>query len=119
VLDLAALRSSGEVVGLVTAAVQKNLTTPDRLRRLLETRARQRHRELIVGMLAEVAAGVESYVEMLYLRTVERPHGLPTGVRQAPSPDLPYERDVTYDRYSLIVSSTGGSDTRRRAASAT
>lgn len=46
VLDLAALRSSGEVVGLVTAAVQKNLTTPDRLRRLLETRARQRHSAL-------------------------------------------------------------------------
>ena len=35
VLDLAAVRPAGDVVGLVTAAVQKGLTTPGRLRSLL------------------------------------------------------------------------------------
>ena len=107
VLDLASVRSAGEVAELVTAAVQKGLTSPDRLRQLLDARARQRHRALILGMLAEVAAGVESYLEMLYLRTVERPHGHPVGYRQDPSPDLPYARDVKYDRYGLIVELNG------------
>ena len=37
-LDLATLRSAGEVAGLVTAAVQKGLTNPERLRRLLDAR---------------------------------------------------------------------------------
>ena len=107
VLDLANQRSAGDVAGLMTAAVQQRLTSPERVQRLLETRARQRHRQLIMGMLAEVAAGVESYLEMLYLRTVERPHGLPRGERQDPSGDLPYERDVKYDRYGLIVELDG------------
>jgi hypothetical protein len=106
VLDLAGQRPAGEVVGLVTKAVQKGITTPDRLRSLLDSRARQRHRQLIVGMLTEVAAGVESFLEMQYLRTVERPHGLPGGSRQGVRP-LPYERDVRYDRYGIIVELDG------------
>lgn len=95
------------MAGLVTVAVQRGLTSPNRLRRLLESRARQRHRELIAGMLADVIAGVESYLEMLYLRTVERPHGLPKGFRQSPSPDMPYERDVLYRAYRLLVELDG------------
>lgn len=107
VLDLANQRAEGRVVGLVTMAVQKGLTTPQRLRSLLESRPRQRHRQLIAGMLAEVAGGVESFLELLYLRTVERPHGLPRGVRQGSHPDLPYERDVDYRPYALIVELDG------------
>lgn len=107
VLDLIGRRPAGDVVGLVSGAVQKGLTTPDRLCRALETRPRQRHRRLILGMLAEVAAGVESYLEMMYVRTVERPHGLPKGSRQGSHPDLPYERDVRYDQYGLIVELDG------------
>ena len=106
-LDLANQRSEGEIVSLVTAAVQKKLTTPDRLRTLLDSRPRQRHRQLIAGMLADVAAGAESYLEMLYLRTVERPHGLPRGTRQGSHPDLPYQCDVKYDRFALIVELDG------------
>jgi hypothetical protein len=93
VLDLAAQRPASDVVGLITGAVQKGLTSPERLRRALDMRRRQRHRQLIAGLLAEVVAGVEFYLEMLYLRSVERPHGLPRGDRQQPHADLPYERD--------------------------
>ena len=107
VLDLAGARPVGDVVGLVTRAVQKGLTNPDRMRQLLDSRARQPHRQLILGMLIEVASGVESYLEMLYLRDVERPHGLPKGVRQDPNPDLPCERDVKYGKYGLIVELDG------------
>ena len=107
VLDLANVRSAGDVSGLLTVSVQKGLTNPERLRRQLDARARQRHRKLMVGMLDDVAAGVESYLEMLYLRTVERPHGLPKGDRQDASPELPYERDVRYRAYSLLVELDG------------
>lgn len=107
VLDLANERPEGRVAGLVTAAVQKGLTTPERLRTLLESRPRQRHRRLIAGMLTEVADGVESYLEMLYLRTVERPHGLPRGRRQGSRAGLPYRRDVDYDPYALLVELDG------------
>lgn len=95
------------MVGLVSKAVQKGLTTPERLRRLLDARARQRHRALISGLITDVAAGAESYLEVAYLRTVERPHGLPRGDRQDPSPGLPYVRDVKYKRYRLIVELDG------------
>ncbi|HZA72058.1 MAG TPA: hypothetical protein VE476_04030, partial [Propionibacteriaceae bacterium] len=33
--------------------------------------------------------------------------GHPVGYRQDPSPDLPYARDVKYDRYGLIVELDG------------
>ena len=107
VLDLAAERPPGDVVGLVTAAVQRGLTSPERLRRALEMRRRQRHRRLIAGLVAEVAAGAESYLEMLYLQTVERPHGLPRGDRQSARPGLPYECDVRYDDFRVIVELDG------------
>lgn len=107
VLDLAGQWPPGAVVSLVTTAVQKGLTSPDRLRRSLEQRARQKHRDLILGMIAEAQAGVESYLELMYVRTVERPHGLPKGHRQTSNTDLPYERDVTYDEFGLIVELDG------------
>ena len=58
-------------------------------------------------MLTEVAAGVESHLEMLFLRTVERPHGLPRGRRQGSRLGLPYRRDVDYSPYALIVELDG------------
>ena len=43
VLDLANGRAAAEVVGLVTTAVQRRMTTPDRLRSRLEQRSRHAH----------------------------------------------------------------------------
>ena len=43
----------------------------------LDGRGRVRHRALVVDVLAEVAAGVESPLERRYRRDVERAHGLP------------------------------------------
>lgn len=82
VLDLANTRPVGDAVGLVSVAVQNRLTTPNRLRTRLDQRSRHAHRALLLGMLADVAEGAESPLELLYLRTVERPHGLPRGDRQ-------------------------------------
>ena len=58
-------------------------------------------------MLTDVAEGVRSYLEMHYLRDVERPHGLPKGGRQKTRPDLPYITDVKYEKYGLIVELDG------------
>ena len=77
VLDLADTRDAGEVVGLVTTAVQRRLTTVKRLRQELGRRARHRHRALLGDLLADVGAGADSPIELRYLRDVERPHGLP------------------------------------------
>jgi hypothetical protein len=107
VLDLVAQRSEGEVVGLITSAVQKGLTTPSRLSRLLDERPRQRYRRLVAGLLADVDEGVRSYLELRYLRDVERAHRLPRGDRQDSRPDLPYLRDVKYKKFGVIVELDG------------
>src|SRR5215213_7559858 len=57
VLDLANVKGAAEVVGLVTTAVQRRLTTPERLRRNLGRRSRHAHRDLVLGMLADVRQG--------------------------------------------------------------
>ena len=58
-------------------------------------------------MRAEAADGVESYLELLFVRTVERPHGLPRGRRQRSRTGLPYRRDVDYRPYALIAELDG------------
>jgi len=107
VLDLAASRPVDQVVGLVTDAVRLRLTTTDRLRAALDDRARHRHRQLLAGLLSDVAEGVDSRLELLYLRSVERPHGLPRGRRQGSRAGLPYRRDVEYPEFGLLVELDG------------
>jgi hypothetical protein len=107
VLDLANARAAAEVVGLVTTAVQRRMTTPDRLRSRLEQRSRHAHRALLIGMLADVAEGAESALELRYLRTVERPHGLPRGDRQNSRRGLRFVRDVKYQGFGLLVELDG------------
>jgi very-short-patch-repair endonuclease len=107
VLDLCAQGTAGEVVGWVTAAVQRRLTTPRRLRVALAQRPRQRHRDLIRGLIADVDRGAESPLEVRYLRNVERPHGLPVGTRQQSIRGLIGIRDVLYREYGVIVELDG------------
>jgi Transcriptional regulator, AbiEi antitoxin len=107
VLDVTDVRAAGEVVGLVTTAVQRRLTTVYRLRQELTQRARHRHRALLEDLLADVEAGVDSPLELRYLRDVEQPHGLPKGWRQQSRSGLPYQTDVDYDEYGLIVELDG------------
>ena len=107
VLDLCATSTEGEIVGLISTVVQRRLTTPSRLSRALAARSRQRHRRLINDLLRDVAAGAESRLEVLYLRMVERAHGLPDGDRQRRRHGLPYFTDVGYDDYALLVELDG------------
>ena len=107
VLDLANVGSAADVVGVVTTSVQRRLTTPDRLRRNLDRRSRHAHRELLLGMLADVHQGAETPLELRYLREVERPHGLPRGDRQTSRSGLRYVRDVRYEEFDLLVELDG------------
>jgi hypothetical protein len=107
VLDLTDARDTGEAVGLITTAVQRRLTTARRLRRELDERARHRHRALLRDLLSDVGAGAESPIELRYLRDVERPHGLPRGNRQQSRSGLPYQTDVDYEEFSVIVELDG------------
>jgi hypothetical protein len=84
VIDLAeaepALR---DAYGWLARAVNARLTTSDRLLAALKQRPRLRRRRLLREGLGDVAAGCRSVLELSYLRTVERAHGLPVGQRQA------------------------------------
>ena len=105
VLDLCDEGTASQVVGWVTAAVQARRTTPGQLRRALRGRRRVRHRQLLTELLADVAAGAESPLELRYLRDVERGHGLPASVRQ--DGRHAFRRDVVYRRYGVVVELDG------------
>lgn len=66
----------------VTAACQRRLSTPERLADALGLRKKIRWRPMVEAMLADVAEGAQSPLELRHLRRVERAHGLPTGCRQ-------------------------------------
>jgi very-short-patch-repair endonuclease len=107
VLDLCHHGRADDVVGWVTTAVQRRLTTPKRLALAVGRRSRQRHRALILELIADVAEGAQSPLEIRYLRDVERPHGLPKGRRQARSRDGRSVRDVDYEELKVIVELDG------------
>ncbi len=98
-----------DVVGWLTRATQRRLTTPDRLREAAASRRRLRHRTLISLVLADVEDGVASPLELRYARDVERAHALPRGVR-----DLAVVvrgrrryRDVAYEEFATCVELEG------------
>jgi hypothetical protein len=85
VLDLAERGSTDEVLVLLGRAFFRGQTTEATLRSLLENRARHLWRRLLTDVLADVADGARSAMEVRFLQDVERAHGLPRGRRQAPS----------------------------------
>jgi very-short-patch-repair endonuclease len=107
VLDLSSEATEGDLVGLVTKAVQSRRTTPRRLLKAMNERSRYKHRKLLIDILGDVAAGAESPLEMKFVHQVERPHGLPRGNRQRRRHGLPYISDVGYDAYRLLVELDG------------
>ncbi len=89
----------------VTMAVQARRTTPTRIQRAAQARRFVRQRRMLMTLLDDVGAGVRSPIELDYLRTVERPHGLPVGRRQASRRNT--EIDVYYDDFGLVVELDG------------
>jgi hypothetical protein len=76
-------RRADDAIATIANACQSRRTTPARLLRALDDLpGNLRLRGVITQILTDVATGAYSYLEVHYLRDVERPHGLPTGSRQ-------------------------------------
>jgi hypothetical protein len=110
VLDLVdfAKRPAG-VIDVLTRGCQRRLTTPARLHAEAERRKKLAWRALLVDVLAQVTAGVQSSLEGAYLRDVERAHGLPRGERNSPEGATGRRRyrDLRYRKHRLVVELDG------------
>lgn len=109
-LDQCETDTARQTTHLVLSAIQRRLTTADRIITVINGRSRHRWRGLITDMLAEATAGVASPLELRYRRDVEIGHALPTGVRnhgeRGPSGGTWY-RDVRYPRWRVLIELDG------------
>jgi very-short-patch-repair endonuclease len=106
VVDLAdAAPNLDSATGWLVRAVASRLTTATRLLATVEQRQRVRWRRELVGVLADVAEGCHSMLELRYLRRVERAHGLPRGRRQHRRGR--WYDDVDYAEYGVSVELDG------------
>jgi len=97
-----------DAIEVLARAVQHRRTTAQRLADSLAERPRANHRDWLDGVLRDIASGTCSVLEHGYLTLVERPHGLPTALRQpaaTASVGLVY-RDNEYDT-GLVVELDG------------
>jgi hypothetical protein len=84
VLDLiASARTFDEAYTWIARAIGRRRTTAERIREALDARPKFRWRREIQLALGEAGAGTHSWLELQYVRRVERPHGLPKARRQA------------------------------------
>jgi hypothetical protein len=99
-----------DVCGWVTRAFARSLTDQDRLRAAMRQRVKLRWRADLYELIAAAASGDHSVLEYRYERDVERAHGLPEPVRQAPftGPDgRRGRRDRLYREYGVVVELDG------------
>jgi hypothetical protein len=97
-----------DVEGLVVVLADANrlrVTTLPRVKRCLDSRRRVRHRELFLEILSDLE-GIESTLEYVYRRDVERAHGLPVARRQN-SMSGGTRTDVVYEEYELLIELDG------------
>jgi hypothetical protein len=110
ILDLAGTASTiDNATAWVLAGFCRRLTTQARLNASMDRRARLRWRRELAELLTEDAAGLHSILERRYDRDVERPHGLPSGSRQAHAKrgDRSEYRDRLYDAYQVAIELDG------------
>jgi hypothetical protein len=110
VLDLVESADSlDDVIGWLTRACGRRLTTASRLAAAAATRKRMRWRREVRAVLGDVESGAHSPLEVRYLRTVERPHGLPPALRQTRRERRGgcYYDDVRYAPFGVLVELDG------------
>lgn len=96
-------RDPDQMVAHVTDAVNSRRTTAGQIRRELELFGSFPRRRFLLGLLDDTDEGAMSVLENMWLRDVERAHGLPRGERQTRS--RAGVRDVRYGR--LLVELDG------------
>lgn len=108
VLDLAERASVDDLAALLGRAFSRGVTSDDLVLSRLADRSRHRQRLLVVEMVTDVGRGAESAMEVRFLRDVVRPHGLPTGRRQAATVVKGVRvHDVAYDDQRVLVELDG------------
>jgi len=111
VLDLVqAAASFDDACGWITRAFARELTDEERLRAAIRQRAKLRWRADLQELIAAAASGDHSVLEYRYDRDVERAHGLPEPVRQAPftsADGRKGRRDRLYRDYGVVVELDG------------
>jgi len=110
VLDLIeGSRSFDEAYDWICRAVGRRRTTPERIRKAMDARPRVRWRRDIELALGDASEGALSLLELRYVRGVERPHGLPTAIRQARVRQQAGNRylDCLYEDYRACVEVDG------------
>ena len=111
VLDLTQTAASfDDVCGWITRAFARELTDQERLLEAMRQRTKLRWRSELHEIVGAAASGDHSVLEYRYDRDVERAHGLPEAVRQAPfmTPDgRRGRRDRLYAEYGVVVELDG------------
>jgi hypothetical protein len=111
VLDLTQTAASFDAVcDWVTRAFARDLTDEKRMRTAVRQRGKLHWRTELHELIAAAASGDHSVLEYRYDRDVERAHGLPEPVRQAPfvGPDgRRGRRDRLYQEYGVVVELDG------------
>lgn len=86
ILDLADRAPTDlDAIAVLADACGGRRTTARRLLTTVAVSSRLRRRTFLESVLADVEAGTCSVLEHAYLTDVERPHGLPRGIRQDPA----------------------------------
>ena len=93
----------------ISEACRSRRTTPARLHEELTRRTNLADRAWLLGLLDDAAAGVQSVLESIYLRKVERAHDLPRGERQLREDTVQgvVYRDVLYRAFGVGVELDG------------
>ena len=108
-LDLVAASPSSRVPGLVTDALRTRVTTPERVLVAASQRQLLRHRALLVGMVAEAAGGVESFLEHEFAGVLRR-HGILEPRRQVKERlrnGRGVRLDTLFDPYPVVAELNG------------
>lgn len=93
----------------ISRAVTRQLVTPDALRAAVAERSRIRWRKWLNDAFEESRDGVQSALELRYVRDVERAHGLPASQHQARRQinGKTHYKDSWYPEYQLAVEIDG------------
>jgi hypothetical protein len=109
-LDLVAASARDKLAGLVTDVIRSRLTTSERVLAAAVLRPKQRHRRLLVEMVAEAAGGIDSALELAFAKVLRR-HGLPEPRRQVREVLLLRGRairlDTLFDPYEVVAELDG------------
>ncbi|MFZ0530246.1 MAG: type IV toxin-antitoxin system AbiEi family antitoxin domain-containing protein, partial [Propionicimonas sp.] len=82
IVDLAPSLNPDQLTSLLADVVGSNRVRPGDILRVVRQTPRLANRKLLCDLLGDVAAGVDSPLELRYLRDVERAHGLPRAARR-------------------------------------